>query len=270
MSKRSIIPVLCIVLILILSGCQSTEEKVSVPYIITRDGKGSAAQTGSAERQAIESGVSAPSEAEETKAPATREEPAAQTEPAALPEIPAVDDFFEETGASVPDYCLLAEGDSPSLFYSQDLAADAAAREASYYVLLYRGSYAGADLPDKVWDTAEERHTPVALYSTVSRYEDANMLFYAEMDPMEMIYYSTLGVRVDESASQAVVETVYRGTPAEGVLEKGDVITAVNGVRITSPASFTQVTDPIIEGSDREVSITYRRDGRESQATLTL
>lgn len=276
MFKRFLIPLMIISSILILTGCNSTEERVSVPYVITGNrNSGAAASTAdTSNRRAITTGVqspaeAAPQEAAETAAP-VQTPAASEPQPAPASVLPQIDDFFTATGESVPDYCLLAEGDSPSILYTPDIASDAAQREASYQVLLYRGSYAGADIEDYARRTAIENRTPIALYSTVSRYEDANVLLFAEMDIMEMLYYSTIGIKCEDSASGALVSTVFSGTPAEGSLERGDIITAVNGSRVTDSASFKAITDPIIDGSDRSVDISYRRNGASATVTLTL
>lgn len=277
MSKRLLFPLAVLTLLIMLTGCESTKERVSVPYVITgnrNSGSTASAAADTSQRREITTGVQAPQEA--APAQLAAESVTAATEPEVqndvAPSVPLVqvDDFFTPSGESVPEYCLLAEGESPEIFVSADLTSAAETREAAYYTLLYSASYSAADLADYVWNTATSYRTPVALYSSVSRYEEANVLLYAPMDAMDMIYYSTIGIRCEDGESGAEVRTVFNGTPAEGVLQKGDLITEVNGSRVTDAASFKAVTDPVIDGSDRTVEITYTREGTESTVLLSL
>src|SRR5690606_53351 len=69
----------------------------------------------------------------------------------------------------------------------------------------------------------------------------------------------------DTGASVEVVEAV-EGTPADGLLEEGDVISAVDGVEVTS-ASELRATIQETEGEP--VELTVLRDGEEQQIEIT-
>lgn len=303
--KRVLTAIMLISLTLLI-GCSSTDKNaVSFPYVITREG--SYLDDGTHNPPSVTRETETPAEAEaetETQTPAPAPAPAA--EPEAVPEtekpavspsapeeeaaeqdrqtaseeeraplieapLPTYADFFDSTGNSVPDYNLLPEGDEPVILSSSDLGSSAANQEASYFTLLYTASHQNSDIESYGRRTAIDNSIPLVIYSTSSRYDGrANLLFFAPMDPFEMMEYSIMGIRCEDGAEGATVRTVFIGTPAEGVIERGDIITSVNGNAISSLSDYEEVTDPIINGNDKEVTITYRRSGAENTVTLVL
>ncbi|TDC41545.1 PDZ domain-containing protein [Actinomadura sp. KC345] len=72
-----------------------------------------------------------------------------------------------------------------------------------------------------------------------------------------------LGIDV---TTRVVVQEVQKGRPADGVLKAGDEITAVNGTKATG---VTQVVDGMADHKiGSEVTITYKRGGREREAVV--
>jgi Lon-like protease len=69
----------------------------------------------------------------------------------------------------------------------------------------------------------------------------------------------TLGAKVPRKASGARVAAVEKGYPADGRLRRGDVVTAVDGTRVRSPAGVTQAMRGRAPGT--RVVFTVRRGG---------
>lgn len=85
----------------------------------------------------------------------------------------------------------------------------------------------------------------------------------------QAVVYGYLGVSVREHASGGVgVATVGEKTPAEGLLEPGDVLVRVNGQPIATESAFVRIVgaSPV----DRPVSIVVKRDGREWSMSVRL
>lgn len=85
---------------------------------------------------------------------------------------------------------------------------------------------------------------------------------------------SIIDVTQDEDSSDSatvgavIKELVKGGAAAEAGLEVGDVITVVDGVRITGSSDLTAQIRANAAGSD--VEITYVRDGKTAQVSVTL
>lgn len=66
---------------------------------------------------------------------------------------------------------------------------------------------------------------------------------------------------------QVTVKDVQAGSPADGTLKPGDVITAVDGTKVTSAAKLTELIRSKPAGTPR--TVTYTRAGATATATLT-
>jgi putative serine protease PepD len=80
-----------------------------------------------------------------------------------------------------------------------------------------------------------------------------------------------LGVEVKDASGGrgAAVVSVPSGSPAaEGGLQKGDLITALDDARVTSGDSLVEAVGTHVPGD--EVTVTFTRDGEEMQASVTL
>jgi membrane-associated protease RseP (regulator of RpoE activity) len=78
-----------------------------------------------------------------------------------------------------------------------------------------------------------------------------------------------LGVQIADADNGAQVTNVQSGSPAaNGGLQSGDVITAVNGTSITSAADLAQAVHSHNRGD--QVTVTYTRGGKSATATVTL
>ena len=64
------------------------------------------------------------------------------------------------------------------------------------------------------------------------------------------------------------VSNVIKGSPADGVLQKGDVILAINGHETKTMAQFVEVMNGTRPGE--EITLTVLRDGRRLELKLTL
>jgi PDZ domain-containing protein len=73
-----------------------------------------------------------------------------------------------------------------------------------------------------------------------------------------------VGYQVPE---QAQVAGVAADSAADGVLEEGDVIRAVDGAPVTTPQQVVDAVGALTPGDD--VTLTYERDGATQDATLT-
>jgi Do/DeqQ family serine protease len=66
----------------------------------------------------------------------------------------------------------------------------------------------------------------------------------------------------------ALIGAISPGSPADGVLQAGDVITALDGVAVSDPTSLNIRTAEIPAGTT--VRVVYWRDGSKSRSSLTL
>lgn len=76
--------------------------------------------------------------------------------------------------------------------------------------------------------------------------------------------FTELGRDFRESA---VIARVVPGSPADGVLEEGDVLVAVNGTRVSTPMEAGEAVDKTPDGEP--VELTVRRDGRRERVSVT-
>lgn len=78
-----------------------------------------------------------------------------------------------------------------------------------------------------------------------------------------------LGVGIDPSGGDVLVAQAEEGTPAaEAGIEEGDVITEINGERVSSYDELAAAISSFAPGED--VEVTWERDGEEQTATVTL
>jgi membrane-associated protease RseP (regulator of RpoE activity) len=78
-----------------------------------------------------------------------------------------------------------------------------------------------------------------------------------------------LGVGVDTAQNGVTVTEVQSGSPAANAgLQKGDVITAVDGTNVTSPLALRSAVQQHSSGD--KITITYTRDGKSSTVDVTL
>jgi len=66
----------------------------------------------------------------------------------------------------------------------------------------------------------------------------------------------------------ALIGSVSPGSPSDGTLRTGDVVTALAGVNVANPRELQIRTAEIPAG--QTVSVQYRRDGSAAQTTLTI
>lgn len=78
-----------------------------------------------------------------------------------------------------------------------------------------------------------------------------------------------LGVTTDDVEDGAEIESVVEGSAAEKAgLKKGDVITSINDNKIENAGDLTKVIGKF--KPENEVTITYKRDGKENKVKATL
>jgi putative serine protease PepD len=81
--------------------------------------------------------------------------------------------------------------------------------------------------------------------------------------------HAYLGVRIDTTASNALISSVQPGTPAaKAGLKAGDAVTSLGGTKISSPEELASVINAHKPG-DR-VTVTYERGGQSQSVQLTL
>ncbi len=71
-----------------------------------------------------------------------------------------------------------------------------------------------------------------------------------------------LGIPLDVVAAQVAV-----GSPAAGVLRDGDVLSSIDGTKVTNPAQLRTLVSDRAVGAP--VTVGYRRDGQNAEAVLT-
>ena len=78
-----------------------------------------------------------------------------------------------------------------------------------------------------------------------------------------------LGVKVGEADGRGVrVEAVAKGSPAEGALRAGDVVTAVGGAATATPADLQAAL--AAAGAGAEVDVRFERGGEALEAKVSL
>ncbi len=78
-----------------------------------------------------------------------------------------------------------------------------------------------------------------------------------------------LGIGVGTADNGVAVTEVQSGSPAaDAGLKQGDVITAIDGTKVTTPLALRNAVQQHSSGD--EITITYTRDGTSSTATATL
>ena len=81
--------------------------------------------------------------------------------------------------------------------------------------------------------------------------------------------HAYLGVQIDSSASNALLAGAQGNTPAaKAGLQKGDVITAVDGNTVTTGDDLSRAIDAHKPGD--KITVTYKRGGSDHTVTLTL
>jgi putative serine protease PepD len=83
------------------------------------------------------------------------------------------------------------------------------------------------------------------------------------------VKHAYLGVRISSAQNGLQVVEVNAGTPAgKAGLQTGDVITRVDGNKVTDASELTQAIDAKRPGT--KISVTYLRDGSTHTASVTL
>ena len=78
-----------------------------------------------------------------------------------------------------------------------------------------------------------------------------------------------LGVQIADSKGGALITGIQSGSPAaNGGLQKGDVITAVDGTSVSSARDLVLIVGRHQSGD--QISVTYTRNGTSSTANITL
>lgn len=77
-----------------------------------------------------------------------------------------------------------------------------------------------------------------------------------------------LGIAMDSEVDHALVRRVLPGSPAEGTLEPGDVILAMDGVPMGGSAAVISAVTRLGAGAD--TTLTVRRSDEELEVTVTL
>jgi serine protease Do len=129
----------------------------------------------------------------------------------------------------------------------------------------------GRPLDDYVNDDVSVRLHNMKKYklgpSSQFRYNGGNWMLDDDNMPGGDIPF--LGVMTEGSSDGAKVEEVSKNSAADKAgLKEGDVITKVNDKKVYDPEGLSDVIRKM--KPDDKVTITYKRDGRESTATATL
>jgi putative serine protease PepD len=83
------------------------------------------------------------------------------------------------------------------------------------------------------------------------------------------VKHAYVGVSLGQSSTGgATVQSIQSGSPADGKLQPGDVITAVNGTAVNSTDQFIQTVDNYSPGN--KVTLTVNRGGQQQQIQVTL
>lgn len=80
--------------------------------------------------------------------------------------------------------------------------------------------------------------------------------------------YEALDILYEERNSEAVVISVQPGSDAEGTLQPGDAIVAVDGRPLSSELGVAELIGQ--RGAGSEVTVAYRRENREREAEIVL
>ncbi|WP_210650239.1 S1C family serine protease [Nocardioides sp. SYSU D00065] len=98
---------------------------------------------------------------------------------------------------------------------------------------------------------------------------DEVMPIVDQMAAGETPTHARLGIRIDDDEAGALIVEVTEGsTAAEAGIEPGDVITEIDGRRITGADSLVATIRSYRPGD--EVSVTWTRDGESQEADVTL
>lgn len=98
---------------------------------------------------------------------------------------------------------------------------------------------------------------------------DEVMPIVDQMAQGEQPTHARLGIRISDDEDGALVEQVDAGsTAADAGIEQGDVITSIDGQRITGGDSLVATIRSYRPGD--QVDVTWTRGGEEQQATVTL
>ena len=98
--------------------------------------------------------------------------------------------------------------------------------------------------------------------------EAQRQLFRESSEVAAAVGFRAAGEAVDVSGAGARVAAIMEGSPAEGQLQEGDVITAVDGQPVALASDL--VTALATRAAGDEVTLTVRRDEREEQARIRL
>jgi Lon-like protease len=110
-----------------------------------------------------------------------------------------------------------------------------------------------------------------AIYPPGESTDDVNKQDAADMTASQQSAVAAALVQQGyQVPSKLTVGSVAKGTPAAGVLRKGDVVTAVNGTSLATNADTTTLRDLIAaNGSGKAATVSYLRGGAQHSASIT-
>ena len=200
------------------------------------------------------------------------------------------DPWFED--GVIPEECFLKAGEEPKVYYSDDFDSDIYYLQSNYYLILGKSSYNGpadASLKKAVASLCKEKRAEIGLYGyqytgtktgayssgsyintySVPRY-DYDIYLFVPMPEYLMLDRARVGLRVRDLDSSdrlstkrnvgAYVSLVYDSTPAfYSNISRGDIISEINGITITSADQVEAIFDKAI--STDTLRITLYRGG---------
>lgn len=103
--------------------------------------------------------------------------------------------------------------------------------------------------------------------SEQQRQQTSNLDMSRSQQIAAAVALESLGYEVDANPSGALVTSVVPNAPAAGKLQPGDVIVQANGRKVSTPGDLRRAMETVAPGDAVEFS--YRRQGKETQVTLT-
>lgn len=193
-----------------------------------------------------------------------------------LPSCESMETFYEpwfEDGV-LPDECFLNEGEEPAVYYSDDLDADIYFLLSNYNLILGDSTYNGpsdSSLKKHIVSLCQEKRASIGLYGfnytgtrtglyssgnnitsySVPRY-DYEIYLFVPMPEYLVLESARIGLNLRDMDSSdrlstkrnvgAYVSIVYDSSPAFFAnISRGDVISEVNGITITSADQLRRI-----------------------------
>ena len=130
------------------------------------------------------------------------------------------------------------------------------------------GSYAGYSYAIPV-NIVKKIVTDIVKFGTVQRaFIGINFLPENVTDEQKLAYEKEFGISIKEGEGVFVTDVPANGAAAIAGIEKYDIITKIDGIKITSGPELQEQVAKRKPGD--KVAITYKRAGKESTVTLTL